>query len=131
MPNQFNKVMQKKTNEQLLKIINSPGGDYQAEALEAANAELNSRDLSKAYLAGASQALQAEQEYKDEKANEPLGNIWKVLCFLLPGGIQIGFAANFKANGYNTKAKEIGKWTLYGVGFYIAIMLLSKFTNFI
>ena len=129
MSNQYEAVMLKKNNEQLLKIINSPEGDYHAEAIAAAKAALDGRQLSEAYIKGASQAINTEQEIVDEKANEPTSTLWKVLCFLLPGGLQLGYATTFKADGYSRKASETATWTFYGIGFYLGLILLSRISN--
>ncbi len=129
MSNQYEAVMLKKNNEQLLKIINSPEGDYHAEAIAAAKAALDGRQLSEAYIKGATQAIATEQEIVDEKASEPTSTLWKGLCFLLPGGLQLGFASTFKADGYHRKARETASWTLYGVGFYLGLILLSRISS--
>lgn len=129
MSNPYEAVMLKKTNEQLLKIINSPEGDYHAEAIAAAKAALGTRQLSEAYIQGASQVIQTEQEYKDEKANAPTTTLWKAICFILPGALQLGFATSFKADGYDRKASETAAWTFYGIGFYFALMILSRISK--
>ena len=126
MSNQYDAVMLKKTNEQLLKIINSPEGDYNFEAVTAAEAALDGRQLSEAYIQGATQAINTEQEIVDEKANAPTTTLWKALCFILPGGLQLGYATNFKADGYYRKASETATWTFYGIGFYLGLILLSR-----
>jgi len=126
MGNQYSAVMQKKTPEQLLKIINSAEGDYHADAIAAAHLALDSHQLSKAYIQGATQVISTEQEIKDEKANEPTTTLWKALCFVLPGGLQLGFATGFKSDGYYRKASETTAWTFYGIGFYLGLILLSR-----
>ena len=45
MKNNFEDVMSKKTNEELARIISSPLGDYQIEAVKAAEQEINKRNI--------------------------------------------------------------------------------------
>ncbi|RCH54193.1 hypothetical protein DJ568_12890 [Mucilaginibacter hurinus] len=46
MENSFTEIMAKQSDAKLIEIINSPDGEYQLTALEAAKNELNSRNLS-------------------------------------------------------------------------------------
>ena len=45
MKNNFEDAMSKRTNEELIKIINSSSGDYQPEAVEAAEQEIKKRQF--------------------------------------------------------------------------------------
>jgi len=80
--------------------------------------------LSSERIAAAKQQIENEQKAKSVKADAPLTRVWKVLTFIFPGVIQILFSGTFKADGYDRKAKELLTWTLYGFGFYIALVIL-------
>ena len=131
MTNNFDEVMSIRTDAELLKILNSPVGDYQPIALEAAKREFAKRNLSDNQVSTAKQEMDENQKIKDEKANVPLWIGWKILTAIFPGILQIIFYGTFKADGYDRKAKELVQWTLFGFGFYGGIVLLFILLEFV
>ena len=125
MTNNFDEVMSKRTDSELLKIVSSPEGDYQQLALEAAKRELATRNLSTEQVSIAKQEIEVEQKVKAEKANVPLGIGWKILTLIFPGVLQLFFSRAFISEGHYRKAKELVRWTLYGFGFYGGIIFLT------
>ena len=132
MNNEFEDIMSKRTDAELLQIINSSPGDYQPLALEAANIEFEKRNLSNEQISLAKDVIKQKQEIDDAKSNEPLGFISKFFALVFPGLLMLLFAGTFKADGYDRKAKEMRKWTLYGVclyvGFFIIMCLITYFS---
>ncbi len=124
MPNQFTEQMSKRTNVELLKILNEQRNDYQPEAITAAEEELGKRNLSNEQVATAKEELEAKRQFDEKRANEPLGAGWKILTAMFPGLIQIIFSGTFKADGYDRKARELVRWTLYGFIFYVGLVIL-------
>lgn len=124
MDNEFVAVMQKRTDAELIKILNSPPDHYQPAALEAAQAEFERRNLSEAEVTIANEEIAQEQAVEEANANKPLGTLPKVVAFLFPGILLVMFAGTYKADGYDRKAKEMIKWTLFGVGFYVSIVVI-------
>lgn len=124
MENEFDNVMRKRTDTDLIKILNGPSENYQPAALEAAQREFERRSLSETQVITAQQEIIQEQEVDEVKANTPLGTSAKVLAFIFPGIILFMFAGTYKADGYNRKAKELAKWTLYGFGSYFGFIIL-------
>lgn len=116
--------MSKRTDEALFKIVNGPEDDYQPAAFEAAKKEFAKRNLSIDQLTSIKQEVENDEKINNDKATEPLGSSWKVLTFLFPGIIQIIFSGTFKADGYDRKAKELVRWTIYGIGFYVGLIIL-------
>jgi hypothetical protein len=129
MENKFTSVMTQRTDAELLKIVNEQKNDYQPEALEAAELELKNRNLSTERVQEAIQENETKKQIETEKANMKLSGGWKVLTFIFPGLIQIIFAGTFKADGYERKASELTKWTLYGFGFYFGLVILIMILN--
>jgi hypothetical protein len=129
MENKFTSIMTQRTDAELLKIVNEQRNDYQPEALEAAELELKNRNLSIERVQEAIQENETKKQIETEKANMKLGGGWKVLTFIFPGLIQIIFAGTFKADGYDRKASELTKWTLYGFGFYFGLVALIIMTS--
>lgn len=124
--NDFTKVMSERSDEQLIEIVTRQRNDYQPQALEAAEKELERRNLSTEILRGADQRIAQKNEAVAEKANKPLGPVPKALAFLFPGFIFFLAMLLFKADGYDRRSRELGRWTLYGVGFYLALIALIK-----
>ena len=121
--------MTQRTDAELLKIVNEQRNDYQTEALEAAELELKNRNLSIERVQEAIQENETKKQIETDKANVKLSGIWKVLTFIFPGLIQVIFAGTFKADGYDRKASELTKWTLYGFGFYLGLVILIMILN--
>lgn len=124
MENEFDAVMRKHTDADLIKILNGPPDDYQPIALDAAKREFERRSLSGAQITSANEEIIQKQEIDEVKANAPLGTFFKVFAFIFPGIILLMFAGTYKADGYDRKAKVLVKYTLYGFGFYIVIIIL-------
>jgi len=112
------------SDSELLKVVTIARNDYQPEAIEAAEIELKNRNLSVQKTEEVIKENEALEQIKIEKANKELGITLKVLSFIFPGIIQILFSRVFKADGYDRKARELLKWTFYGFGFYLGIVIL-------
>ncbi|MGZ3757134.1 MAG: hypothetical protein ACXVAY_11920 [Mucilaginibacter sp.] len=130
MENQFDHVMSKRTDIELIKILNSPEGDYVPEAIEAAQREYNKRNLSTEQITVVEQELEQNQQANEVKANEKLSSNLKIFAFLFPGLLFIMFAGTYKADGYDRKAKELILSTFYGWGFYIGIIILITILSY-
>ena len=124
MENEFDEVMRKRTDADLIKILNGPPDDYQPVALEAAKKEFERRNLSDAQITTAEQEIFQKQEVYEAKANAPLSIFPKVFAFIFPGILLFMFAGVYKADGYDRKAKELARWTFYGWGVYAGIIIL-------
>ncbi len=127
MTNNFEDVMSKRSDADLLKIVTGPVEDYQPAALEAAKKELAKRNLSTDLVETVHLEIEKDQISIEKKANEPLGMGWKLLTLFFPGVLQISFSDALLVKGYNRKAKELLRWTLYGFGFYVALILIRAF----
>src|SRR5476649_1695855 len=106
MNNEFEDVMHKRTDADLIRILSSPSGDYQVAAVEAAQREFDKRNLSDQQLTDIKQTIVQKQQQDDAKANIPLSIGWKILTFILPAILQLMVAGTFKADVYDRKAKE-------------------------
>jgi len=124
MENKFTSSMVQLSDTELLKVVTISRNDYQPEAIEAAEIELKNRNLSVQQTEEAIKENESLEQIKIEKANKELGITLKVLSFIFPGIIQILFSRVFKADGYDRKARELLKWTFYGFGFYLGIVIL-------
>ncbi len=124
MTNVFDDVMAQRSNAELIAILNSPEGDYQPAALEAAKRVFDGRNLSFSQLETARNQISDAREKDEAKANEPLSVLPKILAFIFPGVYLILVSGLFNAEGYVRKAREIRRFTLYGFCFYFTLVLL-------
>ncbi|MCO5935649.1 hypothetical protein NAF17_08855 [Mucilaginibacter sp. RB4R14] len=126
MANEFDAVMLKRTDADLINILNSPAGDYQPAALESAKREFERRSLSQEQITEATQVIEKKHQANLEQANEPLGVLAKMVALLFPGVLLLVFSFTYKAEGYDRKAKELRRWTLYGVLFYFSLVIIES-----
>jgi len=124
MENEFDEVMRKRTDADLIKIVNGPLDDYQPAALEAAKREFEKRNLSEAEIISVKQEILQQKEIDETKANTPLGAGLKIIAFIFPGIPLLLMSGLFKADGYDRKAREMVRWTLYGVAGYAGLIIL-------
>jgi hypothetical protein len=120
----FKQTMQETSDAELIKIVTLERDNYQEEAVLAAETELAKRNLTPEQVAAAENINEEQQQIQIRKANTPLDVHWKVLTFIFPAIIQIILSGAFRSEGYDRKARELVKWTLFGFGFYIALILL-------
>jgi len=131
MKNEFDDVMSQRTNAELIQILNGPPDNYQPAALDAAKRVFESRNLSDEKITSANQEITQKKLRDDLKANEPLPVFLKIFSFIFPGVLLLMFAGLYKGGGYDKKARDLTKWTLFGFGFYFGIALLSVFLSYI
>ena len=124
MTNNFSQIMSERSNAELLRIVNEERADYQSEAIEAAEKEIDKRNLSTEQIESATKEIKNKKQIDEGKANEPLGIGWKIFAMLCPGLILILFSKTFSAEGYFRKSKELVRFTLYGLGAYFGLFVL-------
>lgn len=124
MTNNFDDVMSKRSDAELLKILKSPEGDYQTAAIEAAKKEFAKRKITDEQVVVVKKEIEFEKKIIDIKANTPLEIELKIVTAIFPGILQLIFSGVYKNKGYDRKGKELAQWTLYGLGFYVGIIIL-------
>jgi len=131
MSNEFAEAMGKRSDAELIGIITRYRNDYQPDAVIAAENEFSKRNLSLDQVETAKQEAHKKDYLQKLKADAPLEVYWKILTCIFPGLLNIILGLIFKASGYDRKFRQLVWWTLYGIGFYIAlifsIMFLSSF----
>lgn len=126
MGNKYSNAMSRLSDSELLKILNEDRSDYELDAIKSAEVEISKRNLSELQIKNANIENDSRRLKKAEKSKEGLNGGIKVLAFIFPGIILFIFAGLYRADGYDRKANELKKATLYGFGFYIGIFLLLK-----
>lgn len=129
MENQFHEIMSQEPDKALIRMLAFKKEEYQPEALIAAKQELDKRNLSAATFDDISGEIELEINLEKAKAAAPLGLFWKILAFVFPGLITLAFSGSFRSEGYERKAKELLKWTVYGFGLYAVLIAILMMVN--
>ncbi|MCW3106177.1 MAG: hypothetical protein JWQ09_683 [Segetibacter sp.] len=120
----FTKTMVEASDSELIKIVTVDRENYQKAALDAAEKELTERNLPIEQVEKTKKLQETQKQFDEIKANAPLDTHWKVLTFIFPAVLQLIISGVFKSDGYDRKANELAKWTLYGFAFYITIVIV-------
>ena len=120
----FNETMKSSSDEELIKIVTYERDNYQEAAIKAVEIELEKRNLNQTDIYSAQDSIEAKYEQQQLKAETPLDTHWKILTFIFPGILQIILSGTFKSEGYDRKASELVKWTFFGFGFYVLVILI-------
>jgi hypothetical protein len=122
----FAKTMKEKSDAELLSIVGEDSGQYQQDAISAAQVELNLRNLSDSQITQFKKENKEKKDIELQKAQMPLDTHYRVLTLIFPAIITIVLSGYFKGSGYDRKAKELVLWTFYGFGFYFLLIFILK-----
>ena len=120
----FATEMAKRTDEELIQILVIDKENYLPEALVAAEKEFQRRNLQSDQFTSIVEHLSRKKEQDNIRSNEPLFAGIKIATFLFPLFITLILSGYYKAGGYDRKARDMAKWTLYGFCFYFLIVIL-------
>jgi hypothetical protein len=113
MSREFRTDLAEKTDGQLYEVL-AHAEDYLPEALEAARTEVHRRHLAPergAQLQALARATVAEEA---QRAEAPLGWIFRIL-FLLAPFLAVFCAASYLSRGYHAREDQCWRWVGYGV----------------
>lgn len=128
MTQNFAEVMTSRSNAELLEIVTKLKEDYQPEAVQAAEAEIEKRNLSQDQIKAAEVEISENETLNINKAHEPLGLRQKILfLFFFWGVLPWAMAGTFKAKGYTKKYKDAWKFMKIGILVFWGIPLLLIF----
>jgi hypothetical protein len=122
--NKFTETMAKRSYTELHDIVGKLRNEYEPEAVVAAEAEVQRRNLGGEKIEQKENIIKKYKQSIAEKANAPLQIHWKILTLLFPGLLNLIIADELKENGYERQYKEIWLWFFYGAAFYIGILIL-------
>ena len=111
----FEHTMKAASDSELIRIVVTNRNQYHDAAITAAEMELTKRKIPREQFGLIKQSIEEQNEIQLSKSNSPLEWYWKILSFLFPGVFQLIIAGYLKATGYDRKADEVAKWTLYGI----------------
>jgi hypothetical protein len=123
LPRDFEKTLAERTDEQLCDML-AHAGDYQPEAVAAARAEMQRRNLTPTQVTELDAHSQAIRAHEQDSAQRPLGWVGRITIFILAFSlvsiaITAFVAEAFRNRGFTRKHKECWTWTWYGLGFWL------------
>jgi len=153
MTKDFSEVMSQRSDSQLAEILTIKRHEYQEDAIRAAQAELEKRNLDVNSFVTVADMKKVESELAPVPKGELKFNLLqKILTFMLPGPVTAlwGFICNYaleapilkglslpiviimqviifkqlKTNGYDKLALDFKKWTLNSWIFFVALFII-------
>jgi hypothetical protein len=123
---ELKRIMANKTDEELYDVLHGHSNDYTVEAVEIARQEFSSRNLDAPTVS----SLRAAVEGQKKMEGTPLGWPLRILAFFistLAFGIPVILAhRHYVEKGTRRKAREWGRWALFGLIFYVAVLVLWR-----
>ena len=121
-PNRFDDAMRRRSDTELFVMLAEPAEDWEPEALDAARAEIERRQLQEPQQA----SLEKEASGTVKRARAGLDRHLKIAGFVLGmtglGMIVFLFWWGFyKRSGEMRKSRELAGWTAAGIAFAIVI----------
>jgi hypothetical protein len=117
-------AMSKKTDEELLGILSAYSNDYRPDAIAIAREEFGRRKLDARTLKDLATNIEGQQRQEESPLGWPLRIVAffvTTACFGIPALLA---HRHFVEKGAKRKAREWGRWALYGFVFYFALGVL-------
>lgn len=120
----FKRVMANKTDEELYHLLHGHPDQYTERALEAAKREFDSRTLTAPALIHLSASVASQKKAEDAPLEWP----FRILAFFVSTvflGVPVLLAhRHYVENGNRRKAREWGRWAIFGFLFYFVLSVL-------
>jgi hypothetical protein len=129
MGNDFVLVMQSRSDDELIRIVTTDRENYQPIAIEAAEIEFKKRNLPADLIEKVKKETLSQDMEEIKRSIEPLAISWKILTFFFPGIINIIVSEVLHSGGYTRKSAELSRWTVFGLLFYAAIIILLVYLS--
>lgn len=115
--------MKQKTFAELIEIVKKKRNDYQPEAVEAAEAELELRKQQGEKWEAPQKEVQRKMT-SEEKAKLPLSGVMKLFILLVPAIRNLSEARRLRDEGYKRQAVETEWWFFFGLLFYVGLLVI-------
>ena len=116
--------MADKTDLELVEICGPSKNEYQESAVEVAQKELDRRQLKEETIKRLKREIRIKRKQEASRIRIPLEIHLKFFCFIIPGLIYLMIKNNLMRNGLDRKLKEAKTLSLYGLGFYMGLLLI-------
>jgi hypothetical protein len=118
-------VFKTKSINQLIKIVYIDKSEYSQDAIKVAKSELASRNISIDEQERIVSFLKSKKERLTSKSDRNLKTYFKVLCVIFPVfPFSFVISSQLRVKGYNKMAREVVKYSLIGLFFYIFLATL-------
>lgn len=128
--NKFSVVMSEKDDAKLIQIMTSERKDYQPEAVIAAEEELKKRGITPSmyqdFTKKVEKLIEVEKEKEAEKQRFPLSAWIKAIAFVFPFPLLFIIGLVLMLFGYQTRGRELCKWTSLGWLFYFILIIFIE-----
>lgn len=116
-------VISSKTDEELYDMLYVHSADYTEDAHEIARQEFGRRKPDEAKMVSLGSLAEEQRDHEEECLGWPL----RIVAFFFSTvflGIPVILAhRNFVERGARRKAREWGRWALYGLLFYVGVLV--------
>ena len=128
--NKYFAIMSEKDDVELMRIITVERADYQADAVIAAEEELERREISPSmyqdFTEEVEKLIKVEIEKKVEKQHLPLSTWVKVMAFIFPFPLFFIIGLVLILFDYQIRGNELCKWIFFGWVFYFTLLVIMK-----
>ena len=105
---------------------------FRSQAIEAVEREIARRNLDSRRISELEVSAAKEKQDENVKAQMPLQLPFRILMLILAFGIlQIMVGEYYRNRGYARRSREVWRWMLYGLLFWLAILLLEVLLSLI
>jgi len=130
-PSGFDDAWAGKPDEQLFHAL-AHRDEYEPQAIEAVEREIARRNLDSRRISELEVSAAKEKQDQNVKAQMPLQWPFRILMLILAFGIlQIMVGEYYRNRGYARRSREVWRWMLYGLLFWLAILLLEVLLSLI
>ena len=123
--NNFEELWSKKSNEELFYALKH-SDDYEQTSIEVIQNEIKKRNLDTEQTLELEASANNLKQTENLKAEQPLQWPLRILMLVLSFGIlQLILGEYYRNRGYTRKYREVWRWMLYGILFWLAVSILK------
>jgi hypothetical protein len=123
------RAMSNKTDEELHDILYAHSGDYTPDALAIANEEFLVRKIDAPTLSTLRTGVEELRKREEARLGWPLRIVAFFFSTVLFGIPVILAHRHYVEQGAKRKAREWGRWGLFGFAFYLALSIIGILAN--
>jgi hypothetical protein len=123
----YYKIMQEKTNKELVRLIYFDRNNFHHEGVSVAEEEIKRREVSELEITTWKKEIEQDIISEQKSAQLPLELSNKILSLFLPGAVPFVLSKKYEENGMINKARELRQWSVYGFIMYSILVVALLF----